>query len=121
MDAQSAPTADEIGVDAHDEVDTAGHTRGHAWLMWTLVTVASVLVVLGALGVWVKRVALDTPTWADTSARVLQNPTVQRTLSSYLVDQLFDNVDVAAELQQRLPAQARGLAAPAAAGLRELA
>jgi hypothetical protein len=87
--------------------------------MRTAVVLASVLLVVGALAVWVSRTVLDTPTWADTSARVLQNPTVQKTLSAYLVDQIYDNVDVETELRNALPARAAPLAAPAAAGLRQ--
>ena len=35
---------------------------------------ASILLTVGALAVWVERVVLDTPTWTDTSAKVLADP-----------------------------------------------
>jgi hypothetical protein len=85
--------------------------------MRALVVLGSLLLVLGALAVWVKRVALEPGTWSDTSARVLQNDTVRQTLATYLVDQLYANVDVAGRIRTALPERAKPLAAPIAAGL----
>jgi hypothetical protein len=84
-----------------------------------LTALGGLLLIVGILAVWVKRVVLETPTWTDTSSRILQDPTVQQTLSTYVVDQLYANVDVAARLRGVLPEQAQPLAAPAAAGQRE--
>jgi len=77
--------------------------------------------VLGALAVWVKRVALEPGTWSDTSGKVLENPVVRQTLATYLVDQLYANVDVAGQIRAALPDRAKPLAAPAAAGLQDSA
>jgi hypothetical protein len=85
------------------------------------VALAAILLVIGALGVWINRVVLDTPTWTDTSGEVLQDPAVQQAVSTYLVDQVYANVDVAAQLQAVLPDAAKPLAVPAAAGLRDFA
>ena len=89
--------------------------------MRALVVLGSVLFVVGALAVWVKRVALDSGTWSDTSAKVLENQTVRDTLSTYLVGQLYANVDVTARIRDALPERAKPLAAPAAAGLQDAA
>lgn len=89
--------------------------------MRALVVLGSLLLVLGALAVWVKRVALEPGTWSDTSAKALQNDTVRQTLATYLVDQLYANVDVAARIRTALPERAKPLAAPIAAGLEEQA
>jgi hypothetical protein len=97
------------------------HPGRRRWGTRALVALAAVLLVVGALGVWVKRVVLDTPTWTDTSGQVLEDPVVQQALSTYLVDQVYANVDVAAQLQAVLPPAAKPLAAPAAAGLRDFA
>ena len=66
------------------------------------------------LATWMDRVFLDSTTWADTSAEALQQPEVQTALSAYLVDQIYANVDVPAELEQALPAKAKPLAGPLA-------
>jgi hypothetical protein len=95
--------------------------RPHRVLVATLLALATVVGVFAALSVWVNRQALNTDNWADTSGKLLANEQIQQALGAYLVDQLFDNVDVAAVLQQRLPKQLQVAAGPAAAGLRELA
>ena len=84
-----------------------------------LVTLATLLVILGAVGVWIERVALDPNIWSDTSGKILEDETVQQTLATYLVDQVYANVDVAAQLRSALPPRAQPLAAPAAAGLHD--
>ena len=89
--------------------------------MRALVVLATLLLILGALAVWVKRVALEPGTWSDTSGKVLENQVVRQTLATYLVDQLYANVDVAAQIRAALPERAKPLAAPAAAGLQDSA
>ena len=95
--------------------------RAHRVLVPTLLALATLIGVVAALSVWVHRQALNTDNWAQTSGKLLANEKIQEGLGAYLVDQLFDNVDVAAVLQQRLPKQLQVAAGPAAAGLRELA
>src|SRR4029450_6868901 len=52
---------------------------------------------------------------------ILSDPDVQEALSIYLVDQLYANVDVTGEIQEKLPDNAKALAAPVAAATRQLA
>ena len=54
-----------------------------------------------------------------SSAELIADPAIQDTLSVYLVDQLYANVDVAGALEERLPNNLKGLAAPLAGALRE--
>jgi hypothetical protein len=75
---------------------------------------------VSALTVWVNRQALETDSWVETSTRLLEDDEIRGALSVYLVDQLYANVDVAAELQAALPPEVKPLAAPIAGGLREL-
>src|SRR5213080_2835950 len=95
--------------------------RPHRVLVTVLLSLAFVTGLIGMFSVWVNRQALNTDNWTDTSGQLLADKAVQAALSSYLVDELFSNVDVASELQQTLPPQASALAGPAAAGLQELA
>src|SRR5436190_1909830 len=107
---------------AQPQAGAAGRpARAHRVLVSTLLALATLVGVLAALSVWVHRQALNTDAWAETSGKLLANEQIQQALGAYLVDQLFDNVDVAAVLQQRLPKQLQVAAGPAAAGLRELA
>ena len=83
-----------------------------------LVVLASVLMLVSILTLWVERQMLDTGTWKSASQDLIQDPKIQDTLSVYIVNQLYDNVDVAAALEKRLPAQLDPLAAPLAGVLR---
>jgi hypothetical protein len=85
-----------------------------------LILLAGVIGFVSALTVWTQRQALETDAWVNTSSRLLEDDQIRGALSVYLVDQLYANVDVAAELQQSLPPAVKPLAAPIAGGLREL-
>jgi Short C-terminal domain len=87
--------------------------------IWTLIVLASLLGVLSIMAGWINRQLLDNHEWDKASARIVRDPTVRETLSIYLVNSLYDNVDVAAALGQRLPPNVRPLAGPAAGALRQ--
>jgi hypothetical protein len=99
--------------------ETAGLGRRRGAAIWALVVTASLLGLITILTVWVDRQMLDNHAWKNASAEVIQDPKVQAAISTYLVNQLYDNVDVAARLENRLPANLGGLAAPLAGALRE--
>ncbi len=90
-----------------------------SWVPWTLVVIAAVIGLVASLNVWVKRQALSTDNWTNASSKLLEDDQIRGALSVYLVDQLYQKVDVAAALEQRLPPQAKGLAAPIAGALRD--
>jgi hypothetical protein len=86
-----------------------------------LVILGSVLAFLSVFAIWTERQALNTDDWVNTSGRLLQNHTIREALSDYLVDQLYENVDVHKELEEILPGETKDLAGPAAGGLRQVA
>jgi hypothetical protein len=88
--------------------------------IWVLIVLAGLIGFVTALTVWAERQALETDNWVETSSRLLEDDEIRGTLSVYLVDQLYANVDVAQELQKSLPSEVKPLAAPIAGGLREL-
>jgi hypothetical protein len=92
----------------------------HRWVPWILVVLAAVIGLVAALNIWVKRQALDTNNFTNASVQLLQDPQVRTALSTYMVDQLYQNVDVTAELEKELPPQIKGVAAPLAGALRQL-
>jgi hypothetical protein len=87
--------------------------------VWTLVVLASIIGVLSLLTTFVNRQLLDNGAWRTLSARTIQDPTVRSAVSTELVNALYSNVDVSAQLQSRLPKNLQQLAAPAAGALRE--
>jgi hypothetical protein len=82
---------------------------------------ASILAFAAILAVWANRQILNTDNWTNTSTRLLENRPIRDQLAGYLVDQLYANVDVAAEFRGALPPRLQPLAGPAAGGLREFA
>ncbi len=81
----------------------------------------SVLAFLSVFAIWIERQALNTDDWVSTSGRLIQNEKIRTALSNYLVDQLYENVNVEKELKEILPGDTKELAGPAAGGLRQVA
>ncbi|HXQ88716.1 MAG TPA: SHOCT domain-containing protein [Solirubrobacterales bacterium] len=96
-------------------------SRGRRRLVRGLVILGSFLAFLSVFAIWTERQALNTDDWVGTSGRLLENETIREALSDYLVDQLYENVDVRKELEEILPGDTKDLAGPAAGGLRQVA
>ena len=89
--------------------------------VYALIVVASLLSFIAAFAIWANRQLLETDTWTNTSSELLENPEIRTQVADYMVDTLYANVDVQAELQAALPPRLQPLAGPAAAGIRQLA
>jgi hypothetical protein len=87
----------------------------------SLVVLGSVLAFLSVFAIWTERQALNTDDWVDTSGKLIQNEKVRAAVSDYLVDQLYENVDVEKELEGILPGETKELAGPVSGGLRQVA
>lgn len=96
-------------------------SRGRRITVRTLLVVAVIFGVLSIFSVWTSQQLLDTNQWTKTSTKLLENQQIRDQVSLYLVDQLYANVDVTGELEQRLPSELSALAPVAASGLRDLA
>jgi hypothetical protein len=94
--------------------------KRHIWVN-VLIWATSVLAVIGILAVWANRQMLSPENWSRTSTKLLQSPVVREATANYLVDQLYQNVNVEQELKSRLPAQLQPLAGPVAGAIRNLA
>lgn len=100
---------------------SAPPTRQHRGAVIALTVAASVLAFLAVFAVWANRQLLETDTWTDTSSKLLEDDEIRGEVSAFMVDTLYANVDVQAELEQALPPRLQPLAGPAAAGVRQLA
>jgi hypothetical protein len=101
-----------------DTPPSEGTTKGPRWLPALLVGLATVLAVVTTMTTWARTQALDTDQWVELSGDLLNEPEIQEALALYLSDQLFTTVDVAGELESRLPEDLAGLAGPLAGALR---
>src|SRR5260221_8499976 len=93
-------------------------SRGRRRTVKALVVLGSVLAFLSVFAIWIERQALNTPDWVSTSDKLLQNQTIRSAVAEYLVNQLYENVNVEKELREILPGDTKELARPAAGGLR---
>jgi hypothetical protein len=98
----------------------AARPRQRRGIVFTLIAVASLIGFLAVFAIWANRQLLETDTWTDTSTKLLEDDEIRSQVADYMVDTLYANVDVQAELQQGLPPRLQPLAGPAAAGLRQL-
>lgn len=120
--APAAPPAPEpAGAPAGPGETEKPRGRGRWILVQVLIWGTTVLAIVGMFAVWANRQLFNPDNWANTSTQLLQNSTIRTATANYLVDELYANVDVAAEIKARLPAQLQPLAAPAAGALENAA
>jgi hypothetical protein len=93
--------------------------RGRSTAVWAVLVVAGLLLLLTSFAVWINRVALNTQVFTDTNTALLDNDAIRSAVATRAVDELFDNVDVQAEVEAQLPKDVKSLAGPATAGLRQ--
>lgn len=86
-----------------------------------LVVLGSVLAFFSVVAIWTERQALDTDDWVATSDDLIADETVRAAVADYLVEQLYENVDIEQELEDILPGEIKDLAGPASGGLRQVA
>jgi hypothetical protein len=77
-----------------------------------LVILAIILTLPAALAGYVRWQVLDTDTFHDTAKQLIADDTVRNQVAASLVDGLYDNTDVTAALEQRLPPDQQRLAGP---------
>jgi hypothetical protein len=96
-------------------------SRGRRRFVRALIVLGSFLAFLSVFAIWTERQALNTDDWVDTSGRLIQNETIREALGKYLVDQLYENVDVEKALSERFPGDTKDLAGPISGALRQVA
>src|SRR5215208_2543168 len=94
---------------------------GRRWLVRGLLVLATLVTVLAIFAVWANRQVLDADNWSNTSSELLADDAIRTQVADYLVDQVYEQVDVQAELAAALPPRLTALAGPAASGLRQVA
>ena len=78
-----------------------------------------ILALLSLIAGYIRFQGLDTDTVKGTAGDLIADDEIRDQVAASLVDALYTNIDVTAALEQRLPPDQKGLAGPAAAGLRE--
>ena len=96
-------------------------SRGRRRLVRVLIVLGSLLAFLSVFAIWTERQALDTGEWVNTSGRLIQNTKIREAVSKYLVDQLYENVDVEKEVGKKLPNDLKEFAGPISGAARQFA
>lgn len=89
-------------------------SRGRIIGARVLLVVGVLLAVVSILSTYVKREALDPDQFKQTSQELIASPEIQEQVAAKMVDALFENVDVSAELGETLPPNLQALAGPLA-------
>ncbi len=96
---------------------TEAPERAHSVLVHVLIVLGAVILLVTTVNVWVDRAALNTDNWVDASDELLADPEVRTAISTYVVDQLYANVNVAEQLTDLLPGDFSRLAGVLASSL----
>jgi hypothetical protein len=110
-----------MGAAEQGSPDAGPQRKSRRWLPLTLIVLATIIGIISVYALWAKRQLLETDTWSTTSEELIQDADIQAGLNTFIVSAIFDNVDVKAELANRLPPEAQPLAAPLAGVLRNAA
>jgi hypothetical protein len=94
-------------------------SRGRHITIWVLIVLGALIGLLSVLATWINRQVVSDSSWKVTSSRLIQNDEIRGALSTYLVNQLYDNVNVSTTFQQKLPPALKPLAGPLAGALRQ--
>jgi len=92
-------------------------SRKRRIVVWVLLVLATVLALVSILTTWVNRQMLDNTAWNKATSQVIQDPQVQTAIGDFMVNQLYENINVAQTLQQQLPSTLKPLAPQLAGAL----
>jgi hypothetical protein len=115
LDVDTENSIEEVNPSVEEPAD---ERNAHSVAVYIIIVLASVILLITSVNVWVDRAALNTDNWVAASDQLLADPAVREAVSTYAVDQLYANVDVGSQLADRLPDNLSGLATVLAAQLR---
>ncbi len=125
------PRAEGVGTGSTGDAPAAGGAgaavgapaAGGAHRIWVrvILVLATVLAILSIFAIWANRQVMNPSNWSKTSTELLRKQTIRAAVSGYLVDQLYANVDVPAQLKSGLPTRLQPLAGPLSGALHNLA
>ncbi len=113
LTAKVAELSDEL-----EEVKTHPRGRWRRFLVAVLLVVATLLAVVSNLIVWLERTVLDTDTYISTIEPLPEDPAISEALATFLVDELYSDVDIDTTIEDALPEEAGFLAGPLETGVK---
>lgn len=116
--AMDSEIVEDVDITVSRTDNAPEQDKPHSVAVHLLIVLAAVILLVTAVNVWVERAALNTDNWVDASDQLLAEPAVREAIAVYVVDQLYTNVDVSAQLGDLLPADLSGLSGALASALR---
>ena len=114
----------EAENDALKSTETVPPVRSHHRVRFSvavaMVVVASLLVPVSILGVWLRNQVSNTDRYVETMAPLARDPAIQAAATNRITNTIFSSIDVEAEVKEVLPDRAQVLAAPISGGLETL-
>jgi hypothetical protein len=86
-----------------------------------LLVIGFILVPLSAIAIWTHNQLTNTDRYVETVSPLADNTDIQQTVATAVVNGLFNNVDVPAQIEDALPKRAKFLGEPIANGMRTYA
>lgn len=120
-DDSTIDTESTDGAESVDDLATSDEpAQGDRWrISVALIVVASIIALVTTVNTWLERQLLDTDEWVELSDAMLANDDVRNALAVFIVDELYESVDLGAALDDRLPDELDPLAGLVAGVLRE--
>ena len=94
-------------------------SRTRRIVVWVLVVLGTIIALVAIMTTWVKRQMLDDTAWNNATTQMVQDPKVQSALATFMVNQLYTNVNVGQALSDRLPPNLKQLGPPLAGALEQ--
>jgi hypothetical protein len=92
-------------VDEHEVAARARQHRGRGWAVGLLIVLGLLLLAAGNVAFWIRGTVLSTDRWVAAVGPLTQNETVANALSIYVVEGVFDLIDVERTIGETLPAE----------------
>jgi tetrahydromethanopterin S-methyltransferase subunit G len=108
-------------VDEHEVAARARQHRGRGWAVGSLIVLGLILLAVGNLTFWLRGTVLSTNRWVAAVGPLTQNETVANAVSTYVVEGLFDLVQVEQATEDLLPSDYGFLSGPLVLVLEDLA
>ena len=99
------------------DVASARAGRGRLIAARVLTVLGVIFAIVTIMSGYLRWQAFDNDTFSNTAEELIANPTIRAQVASRLTEELFTRVDVAAEIEARLPEDQKGLALPLASAI----
>lgn len=102
---------------------SAEAVKGHGWrrfLVVLLIIVGSLLAAVGNVAFWGRAMVLNTNAWVRAVGPLSQNEVIANTISTYVVGEAFEVIDVEQYAREVLPEEVNFLSTPLTAALRDV-